>query len=120
MIEVNELHGTTSKNRQKLYTDIGKRLLSKRKELDLTQEEVAELLKMSAAYYGKIERGEKGPSLEKLILINQVMKIDLNYLLTGTNENDKFTENILNKCSEKKLHDFEQLIKYAKNLLLEE
>ena len=42
MIEVNELHGTTSKNRQKLYTEIGKRLLSKRKELDLTQEEVAE------------------------------------------------------------------------------
>ena len=103
-------------NRQKLYFDIGQRLLLRRRELNLTQEKVAESLKMSTAYYGKIERGEKGPSLEKLSLISQVLEIDLNYLVVGKRCSDINPLQSLEKCPKHKRYDFEQLVKYALNL----
>ncbi|MBN2921802.1 MAG: helix-turn-helix transcriptional regulator [Lactobacillus sp.] len=103
-------------NRKKLYFEIGQRLLLRRRELNLTQEKVAESLKMSTAYYGKIERGEKGPSLEKLLLISQVLEIDLNYLVVGKSCFDVPAFQSLDKCPKRKQYDFEQLIKYAINL----
>lgn len=103
-------------NRKRLLFDIGQRLLLRRRELNLTQERVAETLKMSSAYYGKIERGEKGPSLEKLLLISQELEIDLNYLLTGKARNNVLESSAVNKCPIRKRYDFEQLIKYALNL----
>lgn len=102
--------------RKKLYFDIGQRLLLRRRELNLTQEMVAESLKMSTAYYGKIERGEKGPSLEKLLLISQALDIDLNYLVVGKNCPNEYNPEILNKCPKRKRYDLEQLMKYALNL----
>lgn len=105
---------------KKLYLEIGQRLLLRRKELNLTQEKVAELLKMSSAYYGKIERGEKGPSLEKLLLINQKLELDLNYLLTGQVKGEMFQDPILISCPNTKRYDFEQLIKYALKLAIKE
>lgn len=103
-------------NRKKLLFDIGQRLLLRRRELNLTQECIAESLKMSSAYYGKIERGEKGPSLEKLLLISQVFEMDLNYLLTGKIHPDVCQSSMLEKCPKRKRYDFEQLMKYALNL----
>lgn len=107
-------------SRDKLYLEIGQRLLLRRKELNLTQEKVAELLKMSSAYYGKIERGEKGPSLEKLLLINQKLDVDLNYLLTGQIKKAIFEDPILSKCPSNKRYDFEQLLEHALNLAIDE
>ena len=71
---------------------------------------------MSTAYYGKIERGEKGPSLEKLLLISQVLEMDLNYLVIGKSCFDVSALQYLDKCSKHKRYDFVQLMKYALNL----
>lgn len=101
----------------KLYFDIGQRLLLRRRELNCTQEQVAELLGMSTAYYGKIERGEKGPSLDKLILIYRRLGIDITYLLTGKKAEFSF-DNIMIACPDSKRYDLEQLIKYAMNLAI--
>lgn len=66
-----------------LYVDMGRRLRMLRFELDYTQEQMAEILEMSLAYYGKVERGLYGLSLEKLIIVNSKFNMDINYLLTG-------------------------------------
>lgn len=65
-----------------LQMEIGQRLRQRRKEMSLTQSQVAELLQMSLNFYGNIERGKSKISLEKIILVYRVMKIDPTYLLT--------------------------------------
>lgn len=45
--------------------EMGKRLRLIRLQKDLTQEAFAEILELSTPYYGKIERGENGLSLQK-------------------------------------------------------
>lgn len=64
---------------KQLYIDMGSRLRQERVRLNYTQEQIAEVLNMSTAYYGKIERGVHGLSLQKLLLINQKLKIDITY-----------------------------------------
>ena len=54
---------------RELYKDIGSRLLLKRRELRYTQEQMAELLGVSTGFYGMLERGEKAPSNERLVII---------------------------------------------------
>ena len=54
---------------KQLYIDMGSRLRQERVRLNYTQEQIAEVLNMSTAYYGKIERGVHGLSLQKLLLI---------------------------------------------------
>lgn len=98
-----------------LYKDIGNRLLIKRRELHYTQEQMAELLGVSTGFYGMIERGEKAPSIEKLVMIYEVLGTDITYLLTG-NDKDMQAANFMEQCPQEKRYDFEQLIKYALNL----
>lgn len=98
-----------------LYQDIGNRLLIKRRELHYTQEQMAEILGVSAGFYGMVERGEKAPSIEKLVLIYKVLGIDITYLLTG-DDNDTQVLDFLMQCPQEKRYDFEQLMKYAMNL----
>jgi transcriptional regulator with XRE-family HTH domain len=66
-----------------LLINIGDRLRERRKELHLTQSQVAVLLEMSLTFYGGIERGNNRISLEKIILVQQKLGVDPTYLLTG-------------------------------------
>ncbi len=100
---------------KELHKNIGNRLLIKRRELHYTQEQMAELLGVSAGFYGMIERGEKAPSLEKLIIIYEKLGTDITYLLTG-NKSEASEISIINQCPRDKQYDLEQLIKYALNL----
>lgn len=104
-----------NKEVRELYKNIGNRLPLKRRELHYTQEQVAELLGVSTGFYGMIERGEKAPSIEKLIIIYEKLGTDITYLLTG-DERKNGTFGIFEKCPKEKQYDFEQLIKYALNL----
>lgn len=63
-----------------------------------------------------IERGEKAPSIEKLIIIYEELGIDITYLLTGQEERNNIS-NYIERCPKEKRYDFEQLIKYALNLV---
>lgn len=105
-----------SKKQNPLYVDIGKRLRIMRIELDYTQEQMAELLEISSAYYGKVERGIHGLSIEKLVIINRKLDIDINYLLTGVKQSGMPWDKIWEECPKEKRYDMEQLIKYAINL----
>jgi len=58
-----------------ILTTVGEKIRLLRKNRDLTQENVAELLKMSHSAYAKMERGETDMTLKKLDQVAQVFGI---------------------------------------------
>ena len=64
----------------KLPKSIGKRIQKRRKEMDLTQEGLAEKIGISRAYMGYIEQGRNAPSLEVLEKIAKLLKLSLKEL----------------------------------------
>lgn len=53
---------------------LGKKIQKRRKELDLTQEDVADKVGISRAYMGYIEQGRYAPSLEVLEKVAKALK----------------------------------------------
>lgn len=60
---------------------IGRRIHAARKARGLTQERIAELMRISVAYYGRLERGEKTINLERLTEISQLLQVPMSQLL---------------------------------------
>lgn len=65
------------------YKAIGLNIRAARKEAKLTQEQIAERLKMSQLHFGRLERGERPASLEQIAQIAQVLRVPLATLLNG-------------------------------------
>jgi len=65
----------------KLPKSLGKKVQRKRKELGLTQEQLAEKVGISLAYMGFIEQGRYAPSLEVLDRIARALRVKMNELL---------------------------------------
>ena len=63
--------------------EIGKRVLNRRKELDLTQEQVAEKADITAQFLSSIESGKKGIRAENIINLARALDVSTDYLLTG-------------------------------------
>lgn len=99
---------------------IGRRLKQIRHERDLTQEQAAEALSISLAFYGRIERGQNGLTLERVIQLYEKLDIDPTYLLTGEKRQEIKLDIALNQCPREKRFDMEQLVKYAINLAKDE
>lgn len=76
-------------SKKELNREIGRRLKQKRFEHEYTQEEMAVILNISTAFYGKIERGENGLTPEKQKVLIEQLGMDMNYLLTGEDKNSK-------------------------------
>ena len=83
------------------YTTIGKQIRKRRRELDLTQEELSELLGLSPGHLGTLERGWKLPSLETFIRICNVLGVSSDRLLSG----------VLSAESQVKVSDLSEAIK---------
>lgn len=65
------------------YKTIGQNIRAARKDAGLTQEQIAEQLKMSQLHFGRLERGERPASLEQIALIAQTLHVPLASLLNG-------------------------------------
>jgi transcriptional regulator with XRE-family HTH domain len=63
-----------------LPKQLGKRIQRKRKEIGLTQEELADKIKVSRQYMGFIEQGRNTPSVEVLQKIAKNLKLPLSDL----------------------------------------
>lgn len=63
------------------YKKLGEKIKLLRKSLNLSREKFAELADMNAYYLGEIERGEKKASIDTLMKICEVLKINLNELI---------------------------------------
>ncbi len=63
------------------YKSIGKNIRKRRDMLGITQEALAETVKISTSYMGAVERGEKIPKLKIFIRIANALDISANVLL---------------------------------------
>ena len=70
------------------YTVIGRHIRAARKRKHLTQEDVADMIDMSPAHFGKVERGERPVNLQRLSQIGHVLDIPLEKLVEGASVSD--------------------------------
>ena len=63
--------------------EIGKRIATRRKELNFTQEKIAEKMNVSIQMVSNLERGNKAIKIDNLIKISEILGISTDYILTG-------------------------------------
>ena len=73
------------------YKTIGQNIRAARKEAGLTQEQIAEQLRMSQLHFGRLERGERPACLEQIALIAQTLRVPLASLLNGCVMEENFS-----------------------------
>jgi len=62
---------------------IGQNIKAARKANHFTQEQLAELLDISVLHYGRLERGERRPSIDQLARIAGILNTSIEALLRG-------------------------------------
>ena len=65
----------------RLKSSLARRVKLRRKELGLSQEELADLAEIDRTYASQIERGVANPSLEVLYRISRALEIELTKLM---------------------------------------
>ena len=73
------------------YKTIGQNIRAARKRAGLTQEQIAEKLKMSQLHFGRLERGARPASLEQLAFVAQTLHVPLSSLLNGSVMEEDFS-----------------------------
>lgn len=90
------------------YKDMGYRIKEARRKLGMTQEKLAEAIDVSPSYISEIERGSSICSLAVLVNIADILGLNLDNLVLGTNISNVDTtfSEILNNISknEQKLY----------------
>ena len=66
------------------YKKLGERIRAERQMLRLTQVQLANAVYISDTYMGAIERGERGLSLDTLVLIAERLGVTVDYLLSDS------------------------------------
>jgi transcriptional regulator with XRE-family HTH domain len=67
----------------RIAEDVGPKVASRRKELDLSQEELADLAGLHRTAISLLERGERAPRIVTLFVIAGVLKVPPGKLLDG-------------------------------------
>ena len=78
------------------YRLIGSRLCQRRKELGFTQKKLGTKMNITNSHISAIENASKKPSLETLLEFCKVLDINIDYLISGTIQND-IDDEIINK-----------------------
>lgn len=95
------------------YLSIGKRIQSKRKSQQKTQESLAEAISVTVGYISQIERGITKVNLETLSHIAESLECDITEFLSGS------TKNTLTYLSDDMNLIFSKLNPTNKKMLLE-
>ena len=96
--------------KEQLYnrSEAGERIRNRRERINLSRKEMAVQIGKAEKYYGDIERGYCGMSLETMIAIAGYLGFTLDYLIFGEKEGRELPEDsktilfYLGKCDEKK------------------
>ena len=89
------------------YQIIGKRIKEARIKKKLTQENMADIIDTSIAFYSRLETGKTHINLKRIVQIAEILEMPVGYFITGSREkkedylNQDFKE-ILESCSPKK------------------
>lgn len=76
------------------FITMGRRIRLRRRELGLTQNRLAELLEVSNNHLSAIENGREKPSLEKFVLLCELLKTTPDFLLLGNLHSCNVSQNI--------------------------
>ena len=97
------------------YIALGSRVKNKRLSLAMTQEQLAELVDISAVYVGQIERGDRHMTIDILVKMAKVLDVSVEELLkdTVTNTNSRITE-LNNIIKDLKTSEIDKIIKVVK------
>lgn len=69
------------------YRKLGERIREERRHLRLTQAQLAEAIDISDTYMGAVERGERGLSLDTLVMLAGRLGVTVDYLLSDSVSN---------------------------------
>ncbi len=96
---------------------IGSRISTRRKQLNYTQEQIAEKMDVSIQMVSNLERGNKAIKIENLLKISSILNVSTDYILTGklTKEDMDTTSHRLTKLSESDFKMIDMLIEYCLN-----
>ena len=106
------------------YHLLGKKIQQLRREQKIPQIKFAEMIETSSTFVSRMERGLRGPSLETLVLIADVLDVSLDSLLAESREhpqNGHVTEisALLKDCSTYERFVMLQSLKEIKRILRE-
>lgn len=73
------------------YSEVGKRIAKRRRELGLKQYEVCEMINVNYKYLSNLETGRSAPSLELIMSLCEALQTTPNYFLIGT-EKERFLD----------------------------
>ena len=96
---------------------MGQRILVRRKNLRMTQEELADRLGVSAQMISNLELGKKAIRPENLAKVCEVLELSADFVLTGTNTKtavDAVAEKLLSLTKEE-LQMVSDMIDYMNN-----
>ena len=96
---------------------IGERIIERRKQLNLTQEQIAEKMDVSIQMISNLERGNKAIKIDNLIKISEILGVSTDYILLGIRNERDFSEigRRLSCLSEVDYKMVEMLIEYCLN-----
>ena len=77
---------------EKLLKEIGLRINSRRKELKLTQEVLAEKMDVSLQMISNLELGKKAIRPENLVKLCNALSVSADYILTGNKTESEFSD----------------------------
>src|SRR5699024_3011088 len=95
---------------------LGARIKNKRLEQNLTQEQLAEKVELSAVYIGQIERGERKMTIDTLVKLANSLNSSIEELLkdsTSSNVNARLNE-LINIAKELDTSDIDKVIDVIK------
>lgn len=79
------------------YIEMGQRIKLRRKELKLSQTELAELIDVSNNHMSNIENAKAKPSMDNFIELCEALKVTPDYLLLGSMHANNVSQNIIDK-----------------------
>ena len=100
--------------------EMGQRLKKRRKEMNMTQEQLSDRLNISIKHYSEVERGITGLSVENIIKISNVLGISIDYILKGEAEKEILPQDMITfykNCSMEQKKGFLQIIKGMERLV---
>lgn len=105
-------------NNDILLKDMGKRISERRKDMKLSQEELAELAEVSPQLLSTAERGTKALRPENLLKISTSLGVSVDYLLTGEiiDKDLSIISNKLKNASSTQVRSIEKIIDECINL----
>lgn len=105
-------------NNDILLKDMGKRISERRKDMKLSQEELAELAEVSPQLLSTAERGTKALRPENLLKISTALRVSVDYLLTGEiiDKDLSIISNKLKNASSTQVRSIEKIIDECINL----